>query len=135
MTQDAGGIPNFESGKVILFTGDLQVLKVDLTSKHINVDIEDKQFVKRIIDMREDLIPKPPQSDANEGPPQVGSTLSTVRSVVEAICKQGITITVSYKGKRIATIGEEAHPMLLQRILKTKGIAINSIFTAIKMVI
>jgi|WetSurMetagenome_2_1015567.scaffolds.fasta_scaffold07137_8 hypothetical protein len=135
MTQNAGGIPNFESGQVVLFTGDVKVLKVDLTSKHIDVDIEDKQFVKRIIAMREDLTPKMPQSETTQGTSQVGNILSTVRSVTETICKQGITITVSYRGKRIATIGEEAHPILLHHILKTKGIALNSIFTAIKMII
>ncbi len=134
MTQRPVGIPNFESGKVVLFTGNVEVLKVDLTSKQINIDIEDKQFIKRLIALRSQLTPKP-QEGESEKPPQIGNTLSTVRSVVQTISKQGITITVSYKRKRIATIGEKAHPILLQHILKTKGIAINSIYTAIKMVI
>lgn len=110
------------------------MLEVDLTNKHINVDIEDKQFVKRIIAMRDQLTSKP-QNGEEEGSPQGGSTLDTVRKVVEALRKQGITIFVSYRGHRIATIGEEAHPRLLQHILKTNGIALNSIYTAIKIII
>ncbi len=134
MEANEGGIPNFESGKVVLLTGDVKVLKVDLTSKHIDVNIEDKNFVKRLIAMRDQLTPKP-QNGEDEEAPQIGKTLSMVRSVVEALCKQGITITVAYKGHRIATLGAEAHPILLQHILKTKGVALNSFFTAIKMVI
>jgi hypothetical protein len=130
--ENQGGIPNFESGKVVLSTGDVQVLKVDLTSKRIDVDIEDKAFVKRIIALRDQLAPKPQDE---EEPPQIGNILSTVRKVVEALCKQGITITVSYQGHRFATIGEEAHPILLQHILGTRGIAINSFYTAIKMMV
>ena len=119
---------------MVLLTGDVRVLKVDLTSKHIDVNIEDKNFVKRLIAMRDQLTPKP-QNAEDEETPQVGKTLSMVRSVVEALRKQGITITVSYKGHRIATLGAEAHPILLHHILKTKGVALNSFFTAIKMVI
>jgi hypothetical protein len=130
--ENQGGIPNFESGKVVLSTGDVQVLKVDLTSKRINVDIEDKAFVKRLIAMRDQFSPKPQNS---QEPPQVGNILATVRTVVEALCKQGITITVSYQGHRIATIGEEAHPILLHHILGTRGVAINSLYTALKMII
>jgi hypothetical protein len=47
--------PTFESGKVILSTGDLNVLEVNLTSKRINVDLEDKNFIKRIIAMRGEI--------------------------------------------------------------------------------
>jgi hypothetical protein len=134
MEANGGGIPNFESGIVVLSTGDLKVLKVDLTSKHMDVNVEDKNFVKRIIAMRDQLAPKP-QNGEDEKAPQVGKTLSMVRTVAEALCKQGITITISYKGHRIATIGAEAKPILLHHILKTKGVALNSLYAAIKMII
>jgi hypothetical protein len=140
MVVEASGIPNFEGGKVVLSTGDVQVLRVELSSTHIDVDVEDKKFIKRIIAMREDLTPKLSETDeaANSGcenPPQIGSIFSTARSVAETLRKRGITITLSYKGKRMATIGAEANPTILHRITKTRGIAINSIFTAIRMVI
>jgi hypothetical protein len=132
------GIPNFEGGEVLLSTGDVPVLRATLSSTHIDVDLEDKAFVKRIIAMRNQSAPNMPTETANadEGKaPQIGSILSAVRKVVDALCNRGITITVSYKGKRIATIGAEAHPILLQYITKTRGIAINSVLTAIKLTI
>jgi hypothetical protein len=132
--ESQSGIPNFESGKVILLTGDLQVLNVNLTSKHIDVDVEDKAFVKRVIAIRNELIPK--QTIATEQEvPSVSGPLSIIRSVAEVLCKQGITITFSYKGHRIATIGAEAKPIFLHFITKTRGIALNSLYTAIRMIV
>jgi hypothetical protein len=128
------GIPNFESGKVLLSTGDLRVLKVDLTSKLINVDVEDKAFIKRIIAMRGELTPKFPPAATGEKP-KTGSPLSTLRTVAETLCRRGITLTVSYKGHRMVTIGADAKPILLQLVTKTHGVALNSFYTAIKMII
>lgn len=137
MAEPAGGIPNFEGGQVMLSTGDVEVLRVDLSSTHIDVDLEDKAFVKRLIAMRDQLTPKMPGEGSAEGenPPQIGGALSTARKVADALSSRGITITVSYKGHRIATIGAEAHPTLLQHITKTHGIALNSVVAAIRLVI
>ena len=60
MAEPAGGIPNFEGGQVLLSTGDVEVLKVDLSSTCIDVNLEDKDFVKRLIAMRDQLTPKMP---------------------------------------------------------------------------
>jgi hypothetical protein len=137
MAESKSGIPDFEEGQVLLSTGDVQVMKIDLTSTHIDVDLEDKAFIKRIIAMREDLARQTPggAAEANEPPTVGGGALSTACRFAEALRSRGITITFSYKGKRVATIGAEANPRLLHRITKTKGIAINSVFTAIRMVI
>jgi hypothetical protein len=131
------GIPNFESGHLVFSTGDIQVLKVDLTSKRINVDVEEKAFIKRIIAMRSELTPKLPTQETETGgePPNIGGALSTVRTVAEALCRQGITVTLSYKRHRIATIGADAKPILLHHITKTRGVALNNLYVAIKMLI
>lgn len=133
--QKPQGIPSFESGKVLLSTGDVEVLAVNLTSTHIDVNIEDKAFVKRIIAMRNQFVPEAPSAEEETKLPSPGGALSMVRSVAETLCKRGITITVSYRGKRIATIGANADPKLLHYITKTKGVALNSLYTALKMMI
>ena len=137
MVEGQGGIPNFKGGQVALLTGDLEVLKVDLSSTDIDIDVEDKAFIKRVIAMRDQLTPKitrvPPAGE--ETLPQVGGVLSTARRVADMLCSQGITITFSFKGKRIATIGSKAHPILLHHITKTHGIALNSVFTAIRLLV
>ncbi len=136
MAKAEEGIPNFEGGQVVLSTGDVEVLKVDLSSTHIDVDVKDKAFIKRIIAIWDQLAPSgTAPAEGEETPPQVGGALSTARRVADALCSRGITITVSYRGSRIATIGADAHPILLQHITKTKGIALNSVLAAIRMLV
>ena len=132
--QKTSGIPNFESGRVLLSTGDLPVLLVNLTNNQINVDVEDKAFIKRIIAMRGQLSQKQSKEPTGKKP-KTNSPLSILRTVAETLRDQGITVTVSYKGRRMLTIGTNAKPILLQLVTKTRGVAINSVFTAIKMII
>jgi hypothetical protein len=132
--QNIEELPAFESGTVLLSTGDLQVLKVNLTSKKIEIDIEDKTFVKRIIAMRDQLTPKLP-TDPNTEQKKTSSPLGILKTVAETLKTRGITLIVSYKGHRIVTIGAEAKPTLLQAITKTRAVALNSLFAAIRMII
>lgn len=132
MQENHDGIPAFESGRVLLSTGDLEVLKVNLTSTQINVDIEDKAFIKRVIAMRGELVPKMPNQDKTK---KLTSPLKMLKTLAETLKSRGITLTVSYQGHRIVTIGADAKPILLQIITKTKAVALNSIYTAIKMLI
>lgn len=135
MQTSGEGIPRFESGRVVVLTGDVQVLLVNLTSKRIDVDVEDKAFIKRILALRGELAPKPAEGAEEESTPNIGGALSMVRSVAEMLCSRGITLTFSYRGHRIATVGAEAHPTLLQHITKTRGVALNSLLAAVRMLI
>jgi hypothetical protein len=135
MVEQTGGIPNFEGGEVLLWTGDVMVLKVALSSTRINVDLQDKAFVKRLIAMREQLTPKLPGAAEEGNPPQIVGALSTARKAAEELSSRGVTVMVSYRGRRIATIGAEAHSALLQAVTKTRHIALNSVVAAIRLVI
>jgi hypothetical protein len=134
---EPAGIPNFEGGQVLLWTGDLQVLQVDLSSTRIDVDLRDRAFVKRLIAMRDQLTPKLPGAGEAEAdnPPQIGNALSTAKKVADALSNRGVTVTVSYRGRRIATIGAEAHSTLLQLVTKTRRIALNNLVAAIRLLI
>jgi hypothetical protein len=132
--------PIFESGKVILSTGDLNVLQINLTSKKINVDLEDKGFIKRIIAMRGEISQQAPLIEGEEIEKEVKkkpgiSPLKTARTVAEALRDRGITLTVSYKGGTIITIGAEARSSILQIITKTRAIAINNFINILKIII
>jgi hypothetical protein len=132
--QNIEELPAFESGTVLLSTGDLRVLKVNLTSKKIEIDIEDKTFVKRIIAMRDQLTPKLP-TEPNTEQKKPSNPLAILKTVAETLKTRGITLTVSYRGHRIVTIGAEAKPKLLQAITKTRAVALNSLYAAIRMII
>ncbi len=128
-------IPAFESGAVVLSTGNLEVMKVNLTSKNIDVDVENKEFIKRIISMRSQLIPQNPAAQDSSEPPKTPSPLAILRNVAEALKSRGITLTVSYQNHPIVTIGAQAKPTILQHITKTRAVAINSLYRAIRMVL
>ncbi len=135
----ASVIPSVEGGQVILSAGDGKVLEIDLSSSnHINVNVEDKAFMKRLIAIRNDLttlLPGTAKPENPSNPPSKEGSISAARSFAETLCSLGLTVTFSYKGQRVATVGIDAHPTLLQHITKTQGIAVNNILTAIRLII
>jgi hypothetical protein len=122
----------FESANIILSAGDNDLLQVDLTNKRINIDIENKQFLKGLIKIGRDFTKQKPSAKKNKKSP---SALVTAKTVAETLKKRGITITLSYRGGVVATLGAEAHPTLLQLITKTQAIALNSFPKAITMIV
>jgi len=126
--------PAFESGRVLISTGDLEVLRIKVMDRRLDVAVEDKQFLKRVIKLRNEITPKNLQVEKKKGGKK-SNPLAMIRTVAETSKKLGITLTVSYKGRRIATLGADAKPTLLQLVTKTRALAINSVFTAIKMMI
>jgi len=58
-----------------------------------------------------------------------------LRTVADALKVRGITLTVSYKGNTVITIGADAKPTILQTITKTRAVAINSFYKLLRMVI
>ena len=142
ITTEAPGPQIIESplsspGTVRVSTGDLEVLRIDVAGKRLDVDVEDKQFVKRMIKLRNEISPKKPSKELDESKEtkKKSNPLGMARTVAETCKKLGITLTVSYKGRRIATIGADAHSTALQMITKTRAIAINSPLAAIEMMI
>ena len=136
VSQKEHGDDGKETGKVFVSTGDLGVLKINVAGKRLDVDIEDKQFLKRVIKLRNEIAPKnpSPETDARKKK-KSSSPLKMVGTIADTCKKLGITVTVSYKGHRIATMGADARPMLLQHITKTNALAINSVYTAIELMI
>lgn len=129
----------FESGKVLLSTGNFEVLEINLASNKINVDVKNKAFIKRAIKLRGEIIPNTPTSaEQKQGvntKKKSSSPLSILKIVAEALTARGITLTVSYKGSIVVTIGADAKPTLLQLITKTKSVSINSFYKIIRMII
>ncbi|MFI5421125.1 MAG: hypothetical protein ACHQ1H_09190 [Nitrososphaerales archaeon] len=129
--------PAFESGKVLVSTGDLEVLEINVAGKRWDVDVKDKQFIKRVIKLRNEIAPQNSNTTETKARKQKKSSnpLAIIRAIAEACKKLGITVTISYRGHRIATMGAEARPMLLQYVTKTHALALNSAYTAIEMMI
>jgi len=127
-----------ESVNVFLYAGETELLEVDAKSKTIDIDIENKQFLKGLIKMGRDFTKQQqnnkknkPEKEAKKSP----GALTIAKTVAENLKKMGITVTLSYRGGVVVTLGANARPKLLQLITKTRAIALNSFFKAIRMFI
>lgn len=119
-----------KSGKVTVIQNDVPQLEITAENKKIDINATDKMLIKDVL------------SSAREGTGKKGVTESIKRSlssiktaqdmrpmikeIAEDFCREGVTITVSYKGDRVITIGSEADSKLTRLITGTRGIEINS---------
>ncbi len=124
-------------GTVRVLGGDVSVLRVNVEGRRLDLDIEDKQFIKRVIKLGRKIlsVKTPKQEMATEKEKKKASLLKSVRTIADTCKKLGLTVTVSYNGRRIATIGADANPTLLHFVTKTRALAINSIPAAIELLL
>jgi hypothetical protein len=121
---------SLKSGKLTLSQNNDPKIEVNVRNKNIDVNAIDKKFIKEII------------SSATKGTTKkgVGQTIRRsikavqetrkmqpfIKEMAEDLCREGITITLHYKGDRVATVGAEANSKFTRLITKTRGIEINS---------
>jgi len=130
----------FESGKVVLSTGDTGVMEINLKGQQIDVDVKNKDFIKRVIRVGNEITRKPTSSTESEAETdkkkqKSTSSLGQLKTIAETLSKNGITVTISYHGHPVVTLGSEANPWLSQLITKTKAVAINNMIELIQMIL
>ena len=125
--------PIFESGKIFLRSGSLKLLQVQITSKTIDVNLEDKELIRRALKFRSTSSPAPNETEKKKQKTS-SSSLQTLRTLAEALSSRGITLTISYQGSRLITIGADANSTLLQMVTKTRKVAINNVIKLAQMV-
>lgn len=119
-----------KSGKLTLSQNSDPKIEVNVLDKNIDINAIDKNFIKDII------------SSATKGTTKkgVGQTIRRniktiqetrkmqpfIKEIAEDLCREGITVTLHYKGDRVATIGAEANSKFSRFITQTRGIEINS---------
>ena len=129
-------MPSFESGKVVISAGGFEVVEINLKGQQIDVNVEDKDFVKRAIRVSGEINRKPPNTakDQTEATKKKSpNSLSQLKSAAETLRKYGLTLVVSYRGHPVVTLGSQAHPWLSQLITRTNSIAINDMTEIIQL--
>jgi hypothetical protein len=122
-------VETIKSGKLTVSENNVPQLEIKAKDKRIDVNATNKELIKEIISSA--------SSGTNKGiRKRIENTRSQLRTVrearplvkdiVEDLCKEGVTITLSYKGDKVATIGAEANSKLTRLVSGTKGIEINS---------
>ena len=103
-----------KSGAVTLSTGDVEALQIKAEDNKIEVSIDSKEFLKDVL------------GSAGAGG-SIRSKLAQLRSIAEDLKDEGLTVTLSFKGDRLVTIGLEAKPTLSRLVTGTDAVEINNL--------
>ncbi len=123
-------VETLKSGKITISQNDKPAVVVNVSEKKIDANVEDKDFIKEIISSsRKASTSKGIKESLQRGVDTLREARKSrplVKELVEDLCQEGVTITVSYKGDRVVTVGSEANSKLTRLVTGTKGIEINS---------
>jgi uncharacterized coiled-coil protein SlyX len=119
-----------ESGKVTISANNVESLEIKAANKKIDINALNNEFLKQTL------------AAAREGKKSRGtierlkasvnqikiaqSGLSQLKEVAEELSEVGITVTLSYKGDVVVTLGSQAKPKLSSVATGSKAIEINS---------
>ena len=109
-----------KSGEVTLFTDDKEALHLKAENKKIDLNVVDKKFAKDIV-------------GGLGGRTSIRGTLDQAKSLAEELRDEGLTLSVSYKGSRVVTLGVDAKPKISRVVTGTKAIEINSLRKLIEL--
>ena len=103
-----------KSGEVTLFTGDEEALQVKAEDNKIELNAASKEFLKDVV------------GSAGSGE-SIRSKLAQLKGIAGELKDEGLTITLSYKGDRLVTIGSEAKPKFSRLVTRTDAVEINNL--------
>jgi hypothetical protein len=103
-----------KSGEVTLFTDDVKALQIKAEDNKIDFNAANKEFLKDIV------------GSVGEGG-SVRSKLAQLKSIAGELKDEGLTVTLSYKGDRLVTIGLEAKPKFSRLVTRTNAVEINNL--------
>ena len=103
-----------KSGEVTLFTGDVETLQIKAGNNKIDLNTASKEFLKDAV------------GNVGTGG-SIRSRLAQLKSLAEELKDEGLTVTLSYKGDRLVTIGSEAKPKLSRVLTRTSAVEINNL--------
>ncbi len=136
----------FESGKVTVCANNVEAVEIRAANKRIDVNATNKDFVKEVIASVRSAGREEKGEGAGVGESvkesvggirstgrTVRDTLDMLKDVAEELRDAGITVTISYKGDVVVTMGSEAKSRLSRLVTGTKAIEINSLPKLIEM--
>jgi len=103
-----------KSGEITLFTDDVKALELKAEDKKIDLNLIDKEFLRIAL-------------GSEAGKKSLLSRLVQLKNIARELKEEGLTMTVSYKGGLLLTIGSDANPKLSQLVTRTNAIEINNL--------
>jgi hypothetical protein len=125
---------SIKSGKITVSQNNTDALEITAQDKKIDVNTKDKEFIKDIIissvrkgdgKLQKGVIGTIERGVANLR--TVRNVQPMVKEIAEDLQREGVTVTISFKGDAVITMGSEANPKFTSFLLGTKSVEINSI--------
>ncbi|MFW6110554.1 MAG: hypothetical protein ACOC6H_00795 [Thermoproteota archaeon] len=114
----------FSSGKITLSVSDEAAVNLKVRDKKIDFEIIDKKIIKDILKTsfgKETLSPM--------------NMLENLENIAETLKSEDLTVTVSYKGGVVLTLGTASASKLSQLVTRTKAIEINNLGKLIQLIV
>ena len=109
-----------KSGEVTLITDDVEVLHIKAEDNKIELSIADKEFLKDVF-------------GSTGGGTSIRNKLAQLKNIAVELKDEGLTVTLSYKGDRLVTIGSEAKPKFSRLVTRTDAVEINNLHKLIEL--
>lgn len=105
-----------------MFTGDVEALHIKAADRKFDLSVTDKEFMKDAIG-----------SVGNDS--SIKNKLDRLKTIAEELKAEGLTITLSYKGDQLVTLGQDAKSKISRLVTKTEALEINNIRKLIELVV
>ncbi len=109
-----------KSGEINLSTNNHKLVQLTVKGKQIDLNIIDNKFLKELL-------------KDNTKTTSFLELLKQLKTLAEELKNQGVTITLSYKGEIMLTIGSNAKANFSQLVTRTKKIEINNLKKLIQL--
>ena len=111
-----------KSGEVSLFTDHGKALQLKVENKKIDLNIIDRELLKVVL-----------RSESGPKGKSLLDRLAQFKKIANELKDEGLTITISYEGRLVLTLGSDANPKLSKLITTTNAIEINNLIKLIQM--
>jgi hypothetical protein len=111
----------FKKGEIAISINDAETLQLKAENKEFSIDLIDKQFIKNVL------------SGLGNGSASLRSSLSQAKKIAEEMRDEGLTVTISYGGSKVVTIGLNAKPTISQLVTRSDAIQIDSLLKLIEL--
>jgi len=116
-------IQTLTQGRISLQTNGAENVQLQIENKKMDINFLQKEPLKTILELESQMEKE-----------SILKRLKTLKNIAEKLKQNGFTITISYKGQTLLTLGSEAQPTISQMVTGTKTIEVNNLIELIKLV-
>jgi len=116
-------IQTLKQGKISLQTNGIENVQLHIENNKMDLNFLQKELIKYLLELEAEMEEK-----------TILQKLKTLKNLAEKLKQNGFTITVSYRGQRVLTLGSQARPKISQIATGTNAIEIHNLIELIKLV-